>query len=106
MEERKQLELGLRDYRRQKESKIGKLKILKEKVKAELEILESTTIKFAENARKVVSKSYQLGSATYSELLQTEFKLQNLKLNRTQKMAELRSVYVETKYIRGEKLYE
>lgn len=106
LHDKRQSEIALADYRQEKESKVAKLKVTKERIKAELEILKSETIAFAENARQVTTKSYQLGDSSYVELLQSELKLQNLRMKEVASTARLRKANLTIKALLGEKLYE
>ena len=76
------------------------------KFKSELQILNEQSIKYAENSRTITSKSYGLGDATYIELLQSEIKLQSLKLKSNLLTSKYRKTKVELKLLRGEKLHE
>jgi outer membrane protein TolC len=106
LHDKRQSEIALADYRQEKESKVAKLKVTKERIKAELEILKSETIAFAENARQVTTKSYQLGDSSYVELLQSELKLQSLRMKEVASTARLRKANLTIKALLGEKLYE
>jgi outer membrane protein, heavy metal efflux system len=94
------------NYQQLKESEARRLKHQIERQKAELKILSDKTIKFAENSRKITSKSYGLGSSSYLELLQSEFKLQSLLIKRSHLNALLLKVQTRYKYLIGENLYE
>lgn len=99
-------EKSLRNYQRKKESQDRLLSHSISKVERELVILNEKTIKFAENSRKITSKSYGLGRSSYVELLQSELKLQNLLLKRSRLKAKLVKKQIDKKYLIGEKLYE
>lgn len=77
-----------------------------EKIKAEIYLLESKTIKFARNSRTITSKSYGLGHSTYVELLQAELKLQSILMKKTMLTAQRDSKLINLKYMNGESLYE
>lgn len=94
------------DYKRLKTSRSSRLRHESLKIKTELEIVNGKTIKFAENSRKITSKSYSLGQASYVELLQSELKLQKLLIKRSSLRAMLSHSQVAYKYLIGEKLYE
>lgn len=104
--ERAAAESGLRNYRRKRnsEEKVFEHKI--SRIQSELNILNKRTIKFAENSRKVTSKSYGYGRSSYVELLLSELKLQSLLLKRSKLSSELIKYKIEMKYLIGEKLYE
>lgn len=99
-------EKSLRNYQRKKESQNRLLNHSISKVENELNILNEKTIKFAENSRKVTSKSYGYGRSSYIELLQSELKLQSLLIKRGRLKASLTKKQIEKKYLIGEKLYE
>lgn len=84
----------------QEEKVIFKIK----KIDHELNILQNKTIKFAQNSREIISKSYSLGEATYLEILQAELKLQTLLLNKSVLRAELAKNKIFLKFLRGENL--
>jgi len=94
----------LNDYKRYKEKNIDHLKIDIEKIKNELKILDSRTIKFAESSRKITLKSYSLGEATYVELLQSEIKFQDILMKQVELRSQLLAKKIDLKYIVGEKL--
>ena len=71
-----------------------------------MKILSENTIKFADNSRKITSKSYSLGNASYVELLQSELKLQKLLIRRSLVASKLNKYKINLKYLVGEKLYE
>ncbi|SMF41013.1 TolC family protein [Pseudobacteriovorax antillogorgiicola] len=106
LHEKRQSELALQDYRQEKGSKLAKLQLMKKRIETELEILRSETIAFADNARQVTTKSYQLGDSSYLELLQSELKLQNLRMKEVASTATLREVNLALKTSLGEELYE
>ncbi len=94
----------LNNYKRQKTSTLRKIDLSISKIQLELNILNSKTIRFAENSRKVTSKSYSLGEGTYVALLQSELKLQNLLLRRENMREKISLLRLERKLLRGEKL--
>jgi cobalt-zinc-cadmium efflux system outer membrane protein len=96
----------LDNYKRKKQSQKSKLQLEMEKVSTELKILNSRTIKFAQNSRHITSKSYSLGQSGYVELLQSELKLQRMLLKRSMLVASLSNTQVNLKYLLGENLYE
>lgn len=104
--ERAAAESGLRNYRRMKNSRERALQHSISRIENELNILNEKTIKFAENSRKVTSKSYGYGRSSYVELLQSELKLQSLLLKRSRLGANLVIKKLEKKYLVGERLYE
>ncbi len=96
----------LDNYKRFKRSEKRRIETLLNKSKKEYQILSTKTVKFADNSRKVTSKSYTLGNTSYIELLQSELKLQNLLVQKTNVSAKLLEHKVNLKYLIGEKLYE
>jgi outer membrane protein TolC len=96
----------LEDYKNFKESRLRQQKHQIEKINEELKILNTRSIEFAKNSREVTSKSYSLGRSTYIELLQSELKLQNLLIQRSQLDGKLRSTKATYKFLIGDKLYE
>jgi len=97
---------NLENYKKFKLSKHETLLSLIRKSQTELNILKERTIKFAENSRKITSKSYSLGNSTYVELLQSELKLQSLLIRRAVVFSSLYTHKVNLKYLIGEKLHE
>ena len=104
--EKASAEKKLSNYRKFKSSEQSRLLHQIEKLNSELKILKERTIKFAENSRKITSKSYSLGDSSYIELLQSELKLQSLLLKRSKLSAALLKTKAKYKYLIGEKLYE
>tara|TARA_Y100000590_G_scaffold470454_1_gene665258 strand:+ start:135749 stop:136939 length:1191 start_codon:yes stop_codon:yes gene_type:complete len=104
--ERAAAESLLRNYRRMKNSRERALEHSISRIENELKILNQKTIKFAENSRKVTSKSYGYGRSSYVELLQSELKLQSLLLKRSRLDANLIIKKLEKRYLVGERLYE
>ncbi len=104
--EESSMKYQLENYNRLKKSEESRIKHQIEKVKNELNILNKKTLRFAENSKKISSKSYTLGDTSYIELLQSELKLQSLLLMRTNLKALLHKYQVTYKYLVGEKLYE
>jgi cobalt-zinc-cadmium efflux system outer membrane protein len=98
--------MELKNYQRQKVSLVEGLNFGIEKLKAELNILNSKTIKFSENSRDITAKSYRYGRASYVELLQSELKHQMLLIKRSILKSQLIKKQIEKKFILGEKLYE
>tara|TARA_B110000259_G_C14033027_1_gene407662 strand:- start:4444 stop:5658 length:1215 start_codon:yes stop_codon:yes gene_type:complete len=87
----------LRDYQNELVSFKEELKLEILKLESELNILVSQTIKFAQTARKISSKSYSVGSSDYLELLRSEFQLQNLLLQKIEiesKIKENKVLYI------------
>lgn len=99
-------DVALINYRKNKDSMVNSLKTKVKKLKNELLILNSQSIKYAENSRVITSKSYGLGEATYIELLQSEIKLQSLKLKSNMITSMYRKTNVKLKLMRGEYLHE
>ncbi|MDC0980263.1 TolC family protein [Bdellovibrionales bacterium] len=104
--EKSKAEKILLNYKRFRESEESRLTHVTQKIKKELKILNTRTLEYAENSRKVTSKSYSLGSSSYIELLQSELKLQKLKLKRALLLAQLFKNQIAYKFLVGEKLYE
>ena len=98
--------INLNNYRNLKKQKVFHLQHEEEKISSELKILNTKTIKFAENSRKITSKSYSLGSSSYVELLQSELKLQSLLVKRSNLNAKLSIAHINRKFLLGEKLHE
>ena len=99
-------EKELENYQKLKQSQKNYIRQQLTKLTTELKILNEKTIKFAESVREIVAKSYALGNSTYIELLQSEFKLQDLLLKRINLDADLMRSKVDYKYLLGEKLHE
>ncbi len=76
------------------------------KLKEELKILKDKTISFARNSRAITAKSYGIGNANYIELLQSEFKLQNILKHKIMLEAQRDIKAVSLIYILGGKLHE
>ena len=96
----------LADYDRQKQRELTILSNTLAKLLGELKILENRIIRFAENSRKITSKSYELGQSNYLELLQAELKLQQFLLKRVAINAQLAENRAALKYILGDALHE
>ncbi|EQC45671.1 TolC family protein [Bacteriovorax sp. Seq25_V] len=106
VEEENNIKYQLKNYNRFKESEEKRIKNQIKKIKNELGILDSKTIRFAQNSKKISSKSYTLGDTSYVELLQAELKLQNLLLMKSSLKAALAKNQVMYKFIIGDNLYE
>ena len=96
----------LLDYKNKKKIDLVSLDIKKKRLDSEIDILQSESISFAKNARKITAKAYQLGTATYVALLQSELKLQNLLLKNAHLVAKRSLNILELKFLIGEKLYD
>ena len=72
-----------------------------EKIKFELKVLNEKTLNFASSAREITAKSYALGGANYTELLQSELKLQSLLKEKNEKEKELKKMILSWKYLMG-----
>jgi hypothetical protein len=96
----------LADYISYRDNEIRRITYIKEKIESELKILKSKTIKFADSSRRVTSKSYSLGQASYLEVLQSELKLQQLLIKKIRLESKRLSTIADLKYTTGEKLYE
>ncbi|ATH07948.1 hypothetical protein BIY24_08285 [Halobacteriovorax marinus] len=95
-----------RNYQDSKKRDSEQLEIEYKKIKKDLEILNSKTINFAKDSRAITSKSYGLGNSSYVELLQSELKLQELLMLKSDLLSKRDSIKVQLKYKRGEKLSE
>lgn len=104
--DRKATEQRLLDYRKKKKSALSSLEIRDKRFSSEIYILKTESINFAKNARKITAKAYELGTATYVALLQSELKLQKLLLKDSSLTAMKRLNSLEYKFILGENLHE
>ena len=104
--EKTQAAKDLENYRRLKDSEERRIKRQITKIMSELRILENEMIRFAENSRKLASRSYGLGELSYHELLESELKLRNLLIKRTVLEAKLAKKRIAYKYLVGERFYE
>lgn len=91
----------LHNYSRLKNKETTVLKREISKLKSELHILSSKTVRFAKNSRKITAKSYGLGNSTYIELLQSELKLQKILLKKIRLISLRDSKIVNLKYKTG-----
>ena len=94
------------NFRSKKEMSLSNLKNNIDQVKTELEILKFKSIAFARNSREISFKSYGLGNTSYLELLQSEFKLQELLMKKEKLTAYYKMKIIELKYIKGASLHE
>ncbi len=92
------------EKKKNRDSEILKYEI--SKAEKDLFILNSKMIKFAKNSRAITSKSYGLGNSSYLELLQSELKLQNILILKSDLLSKRDSFKVALKYTLGEKLSE
>ena len=99
-------EQKLLDYRKMKKTNLATLEIQNKRLDSEIYILQTESISFARNARKITAKAYQLGTASYVALLQSELKLQNLLLKNTNLVASRSLNTLEYKFLLGEKLHD
>ena len=104
--EYKAAELALEDYQKKRQAELSPLRLQQQRIEAEWSILTDESISFAESSRSITTKSYQLGEASYVELLQAELKLQNLKMQKASLSAELAMTLIQIKSLLGESLYE
>ena len=88
-----------RDYKNKRKLEIAVAKTELSKIKKELSILSDKTIKFATDLRNITAKSYSLGSSSYTELLQSELKLQQILLKQIMLEAESKLTKVELRYL-------
>lgn len=96
----------LNSYERGKERDKSYLTQEISKLSREKSILSNKTIKFATDARRITSKSYAIGNASYIELLQSELNLQKLLLKEVSLNYLLKSKKIQLKNLLGEKLHE
>ncbi len=87
------IERKYNDYVNKRNLEIALAKKELSRIKKELDILSKKTIKFARDLREITSKSYSLGNSTYTELLQSELKLQQILLKKL--MLEARSQFTK-----------
>ncbi len=95
-----------KNYKKLKRTKL--LAIEKEalKLKGELRILNNKTIYYAKNVRSITSKSYGIGNSSYSELLNSELKLQKILMHKVMLEARIAMNKVKLKFIKGDDLHE
>lgn len=101
--------VAIKNYENYKRKKTRDISILTKEIKkilGELSILKERTLKFAINSREITSKSYGLGNSTYVELLQSEFKLQKILMQKVMLEANRDIKRVTLKYVKGESLNE
>jgi outer membrane protein, heavy metal efflux system len=101
--------MAVKKYENYKRSKLRDVSILKKeinKLNDEINILNTKTIEFAANSRKITSKSYGLGNSSYVELLQSELKLQKILMNKIMLVAVRDMKIIGLKYVLGERLNE
>lgn len=94
------------NYKNNKNRNIKQIETDINRIENELKILDSRTIKYAQNSREITLKSYSLGQATYVELLQSEMKLQDLLMKSVTLKSDLNFKKVDLKYTLGDKLYD
>ena len=97
--EKSSIEKTHQDYKNQKKSDIVQTTNELSKIEKELAILNEKTIKFAMDLRNITAKSYSLGNSTYTELLQSELKLQNILLKKIMLEAESKIKKVKLNYL-------
>ncbi len=98
-----------KNYAEYKNKKLRDVNVLKnevEKLRADLSILSSKTIEFAKSSREITSKSYGLGNSSYTDLLQSELKLQKILMQRVMLKAKRDTLKVTLRYLMGDQLYE
>ena len=101
--------MALKNYENYKKKKLRDVSVLTKDLKktvSELNILKTKTLKYAQNSRKITSKSYGLGNSTYVELLQSELKLQKILMQKVMLEAKRDIKKVTLKYVKGESLNE
>ncbi|MEC9281797.1 MAG: TolC family protein [Bdellovibrionota bacterium] len=94
-------EKAYQDFLDNKEKDKYLLEMEIEKLKFDLKVLDEKTLKFASSAREITAKSYALGSANYTELLQSELKLQSLLKEKNEKEEGLKKMILSWKYLMG-----
>ena len=104
--DQKSAEQSLANYKRQRDADLKSLEFNHQSLSAQLNTLRTESISFAKNAREITMKSYRLGTATYIALLQSEIKLQNLQMKRSDLVARRSLNSVQYKSILGAKLYD
>ena len=106
LQEKFRVQKNYEAYKRAKRRDVSILSHEISKLTREIEILTNKMIKFATNARKITSKSYNTGNSSYVELLQSELKLQKILMQKVRLQAKRAIQRVTLKYIKGEALYE
>ena len=96
----------LKNYRNYKETEANRLNHATTKIEREIEILNTRTLQYAVNSREITSKSYSLGDTSYIELLQSELKLQRLRIKKTILTSRLLKNRLDYKFLVGGRLYE
>jgi len=104
--ERKLVEKKYENYQNEKERDVAVFRRDIKKIVKELEILDKKMISFAKNSRSITATSYGLGEASYTELLQSELKLQQILMQRIQLEALHLRTQVGLRYLLGGALYE
>lgn len=99
LSEKAVLERQYRDYKNKRELEIMLNQRELSKIKKELSILSDKTIKFATDLRNITAKSYSLGNSSYTELLQSELKLQQMLLKQIMLEAKSKLTKVELRYL-------
>lgn len=94
-------EKAYEDFRENKEKDKYLLEKEIEKLSFDIKVLNEKTLKFASSAREITAKSYALGSANYTELLQSELKLQSLLKEKNEKEESLKKMILSWKYLMG-----
>lgn len=95
-----------KNYKKLKRTKLLSIEKETKKLKEELKILNNKTIYFAKSMRSITSKSYGIGNSSYSELLNSELKLQKILMHKVMLEARVAKNQVKLKYIKGEDLNE
>ncbi len=91
-------------YKRSKEQAVALMRSQLNSLESELSIMNTKTIKFAQNSRRIIAKSYRYGGSTYIELLQSELKLQEILMRKVMLKALRDQRRVALKYTLGENL--
>ena len=99
LSEKALLERQYRDYKNKRKLKTELNQKELSKIKKELSILSDKTIKFATDLRNITAKSYSLGNSSYTELLQSELKLQQILLKQIMLEAKAKQTKVELRYL-------
>ena len=96
--------LELENYRSKRNADIARSKHFLNQTIFELESLNKESIAFAQTSREVTAKAYQLGEADYTQLLQSEIRLQQLRLHEVRLRAKRDQIRLQLKALRGEEL--
>lgn len=104
MSEALKSETELQRYQLWKETKLLQLNEMIKNLRNQENILSEKTIVYADNARKIAKKSYEVADLSYQDYLMAEIKVQALKMERIVVEENKKQAVLEYKYLRGEKL--